>query len=381
MIQISFKTFLKISPKWFNAIWRFEYKYRVLVALFCAFFLLYFFNKYPLKEESEYLGNILSNFFDFSSIFAGILITYLITQVFQIKQERLSNKNEIEDLSTKLTNFRRICHVLLNSYNIWDKSVKQYLDYKHSNLSYFDFHKNRLVESNKYPESCALVRKYFDDKHSPNEIVTKFYTALRCLVLNKLTQGLFLYERYDNYKINYPLDLIQLWYDSECASTFYLALDSEKDCTENLFNISRLHYELEVKPINEFLHEIDKQKYSNRKIDNNLLLELGDDFSSQYIPRLWFLVFQISQKIPFIVRVLFYGLILFVITGVIIPLFCLSVKLKAEQLGFLTYLSVFSVLMTLIVFILFFDLIINREVQTYKSNDIYNKFVQNIKYR
>ena len=56
-----------------------------------------------------------------SGIISGIVIAYLATKLFNIKRERERRQLEIDRLSEKLTNYRRILYCVIRSREFWNR--------------------------------------------------------------------------------------------------------------------------------------------------------------------------------------------------------------------------------------------------------------------
>ena len=95
---------------------------------------------FTLDSDTELDEKILSNIFDFSAIFSALLITFIISKVFQLKNEKITRKHQVNSYSNKVTNLRRICNILLDNWQIWSDDITEPLQ-RHQSLRYFDFYK------------------------------------------------------------------------------------------------------------------------------------------------------------------------------------------------------------------------------------------------
>lgn len=353
MIQ-SFKTSYQIFKKSKNKF--------VIISMTIAFLILLgLFLRQGLKTNEDLEDKILSNIFDFSAIFSGLLIAFIIGKVFQLRNENISRKERIDHISNKITNFRRICSIILNTWQVWSKEVTEPLS-KHRNLSYFDFYKSRFVEP--YPESLEKVSKFFSDADLKTETVSKFYLALKDIELRDdaryLGGVLILYDNYDR-NVNYPSELLELWADSNCANEFWYCLIDNKDIAKKYFFLNNLSQEDKDRILN-LSKKIDS-KYQDRHLNEKLLSDLGEDFSQYYfyeILNLTLLTDFSYSSIRFMSNIL-GGVML---TGVLVPLILLSFEIKFEVKYYLTYICVILMILVLLWFILKIKRILLNELKT-----------------
>lgn len=118
-----------------NVLKKNKYKKNYIVSslFFTIFTFLYINSDF---EKNEILKDTSANLFTFSGIFSAILITFIISKIFQIRNEKRELKIKIINLCNKVTDFRRICEKIINNYDVWDASTKSKLDNKYKHLTY-----------------------------------------------------------------------------------------------------------------------------------------------------------------------------------------------------------------------------------------------------
>lgn len=154
----------------FRTILKIRDKYIIAALLLLGAVLIYLFNRFHLSNEQE-INQLLNNIIHFSGIFSAILITFIVSKVFQIRQERLERRNEIVKFANTTTDFRRIARVLNNCWGFWNKDMKNKMDNKYKALNFFDLHlwdyDNQDKQSDLFltpgiPQYCGLpdVKRY-----------------------------------------------------------------------------------------------------------------------------------------------------------------------------------------------------------------------------
>lgn len=112
--------------------------------IFIVIFTMLFLN---INIESNLIKDIMQNLLIFSSIFCAILITFIISKIFQIRNEKIGLQSEMKNKSNQFTNFRRICSKIINNGDIWDSKMKSKIEnhYKHLTYEHFynDFQKSK----------------------------------------------------------------------------------------------------------------------------------------------------------------------------------------------------------------------------------------------
>ena len=66
----------------------------------CGAVLIYLFNRFHLVKEEE-IKQLFNSIIQFSGIFSAILITFIISKVLQLRQERMERRKEIIRFANK----------------------------------------------------------------------------------------------------------------------------------------------------------------------------------------------------------------------------------------------------------------------------------------
>ena len=96
----------------------------ILLGLFFFGILHYFYVIGCVKAKN--VGETTETISLLSSIMAGIIIAFLASKIIQIRQEKISLKPALWELTRKLHYFRKIVHEVFNNYDFWPKELPNY---------------------------------------------------------------------------------------------------------------------------------------------------------------------------------------------------------------------------------------------------------------
>nr|WP_199002967.1 hypothetical protein [Flavobacterium sp. ASV13] len=328
-------------------------KLNFIVSIVFVLVFSYFFISVNLNAEGL-LAGMISNIFTFSGIFCAVLIAFIISKVFQIRNESRDIKINVLSLSNKVTDFRRICEKIFSNYDVWDAKTKSALDKKYSVLTYRHLHDD--YQQNKPTE---LIQEYIDEKDLRGG---DFYLALRDLVrVSNRNYNLELYSDYDQ-DINYSFEVISVWSGIGCANVFFYFLDHKYNSYKNSMLIDNLS-DKEKKEIENLARKINKEKYQDKKFDRKLLVEIGNDFEIDIFPKLYNYLYELKQSFSKSLNYTLSMLIYIIVFGVFMPLFYPLFKDFLIIQKILVYLSTVIISLLFLNFIIDFRSILKREIQ------------------
>ncbi|SNR58865.1 hypothetical protein [Lutibacter flavus] len=152
---------------------------------------------------------ILSLLVSVISIIIAIIITYLFSKLFAEKSERIQRKYTIDELSHKVTLFRKIAFHIKGMREFWSqskKNAKQKLDNKYKRLTYHQYRNLGYDRLHLFAEEVG-------------DIVPQAYLALRGLENNENTYAFFAPFRPTNYTLEEISDF------HEYTGSFWSMLD------------------------------------------------------------------------------------------------------------------------------------------------------------
>lgn len=344
----------------FRSFWKLNDKYILSAMFLFGIGLIYIFNEYHLTKSEE-VNQLLNNIIQFSGIFSAILVTFIVSKVFQIRQERLERRKEIVKFANKTTDFRRIARVLKNCWGFWDKEMRRVMDNKYKELDFFDIHLwDYDNQDKKYSAELKQLRdKFFKEEKIPGAYL---YLDIKSLVLDDYhTWQLELYDRYD-YDFTYSIEILEKWSGAHSGNNLWYCLENKWYDYEGCFHLNALR-EHEQNEIVDLCKKINPQKYRNSKFDKDLLASIGSEFDGYILPRLHELTYYNTLGLPQSLNFLLLILFLTIISGVLLPLLATSIKVNTHLLLITSNIAVGILCMSLFYFLFKFKNILSNEIK------------------
>ena len=245
---------------------------------------------------------------------------------------------------------------------IWNKDLYASLMKNYKNLYYHHiFLRDQVSRNSGIQES---IDEFFKFENINSEGGAYLFLALKTFALDdhmSFFEAIKFYHSYD-LDIEYPQEILDIWVESNCANTLWYWLVNEGGISNKTFELNNL-IDVDRQEILILINKINSSKYKGKKLNRELLGELGTDFDQFYLPNLRELTFLNKLPFPFTLRFILNILLIIILTGVLIPLFLSSVRLF-DTIGYiiLCNLCVFGVAFSLFVFLLFFKRILDREI-------------------
>ncbi|MBT0548501.1 hypothetical protein [Riemerella anatipestifer] len=279
----------------------------IVSAIFIYIYLLLVLN---LNDEKT-SKNIISNIFTFSGVFLAILMTFIISKIFQIRNEKREVRFKVIRLSNKLTDYRRICDKILLSDKVWNSNTRSKMKNEYKYLTY-----RNLYDDYQKNKPKNLIKKFREETNIPG---ASFYLALRELVNENYEKWeLELFSEYDG-DIIYPLEIVQIWWGIGCFNAFFYYLEDKYGLYKNDILINNIGCD-KKKEIERLANKINNERYGNKKFDKELLVDLGNYFQTELIPRLLNYLSEFNEGFSKSLNYIYRMLILIMIFGVFIPL-------------------------------------------------------------
>lgn len=356
------KLFQRIKSSWMNMLY-FSKNIpwiHVLIILFCTTVsgaVLYFLvsNNFKSLDTEATLSNLLT----VNAVFSAILITYLFTRVTWLKDKKSNILREAENISMKITEFRRILNTLTENFGIWNneratKSLLDTGDFKH--VDFFDF--QMLKTSDYIPENEKLIRKLYE--HSDySESHTSLYLAMVSLVKDRnIKRYVRLSELYKDFetRIIYNIKYVEKWAECGIFGIIWHWFNRDNDYINYLALRNQKDYIISAAA------RINK-KYKNYDLDNRLMEELADDFSVQYLKELYLLLKKLKKGITDLNFVIITLISISLIFGVLSP-FILTL-VSSQSIWYLWSVSILASVNAGLIsyFIIRFPFMIHRELK------------------
>ncbi len=304
--------------------------------------------------------SILTNLLTVNGVFSAILITYLFSRITWFMDRKLEIMKEAVSLSQKVTEFRRILHILTSYYKLWydDNAAKNLVDHgKYKNIDFYDYRKS--MSSEYIPHNKKLIDDFFND---PNfkEGHSTLYLAMTSLIRDRNNPSYEFHEElYSDFELNgiYNLDIVERWLDCEIFGTIYFWMDKDT----KYINYSNLG-----KKDTEFIQAAVARiniKYKGNNLSNELFKDLSSEFSEYYLRELHFKLKELKKGVNGLNLLIIILTTVSLLFGILIPFSLLLIPSK--DIWYAYSVSILAAINTGLIsyFILRFPVLINRELK------------------
>jgi len=332
--------------------------------------ILFYLGRYTKCDLEHYL-EINKNLIRFSSLFNAILIAFISSKIFDIRNEKKHRQVKIDILSNKLTNGRRICEILASNRFFSDGDKLRYLRRHYDKLEIWHLWMYSDDPKEEPSQKIQDLRtKYYDDNKVGglesqlylffNSFIRYFKSDIRYL------GGSGILHDENDHNVRYPLGLIERLSDYPSVDNLYTVFDKEwAGGMKNVFNFNNLTQEQKTK-IEKLASRINKRTLSNKKCDNWLISEMSGELSSNVIPELYELMRLNHEAFPSILKNFLRLLIALLIFGVFIPLIISTYDFKLNTIVGFTNFSMAHVLVILLIFITQISYWLKKEIDIYE---------------
>ncbi len=306
---------------------------------------------FPADEDN--ISNILNSTIAVSGIISSVVITYLFSKLFSLKQEKEYIKNEINILSEKLTNFRKIIYYILNSDKYWNE---------YSEIQRFKLQNPLLEYQIDSRKENSVQRVLFDETNVSHVSIILYYVMEKISRRTLNIDWVYDVNIVHDYSLNYLYDI----YDPISQLHYFLKQRYVRH-TEGLINdkfINPLYKDNLIMCISK----IDI-KYNNYEFDRKLVAEISDDFYTMHLPKLINLTKEYQNE-PKTIKLLFNNMIIIFIIGVLVPMIlqCVDLYVFPELTSILTLIIVGIQIILFVNFMFALYSTINEEIRNEKTN-------------
>ncbi|SDJ98028.1 hypothetical protein SAMN04487898_105203 [Pedobacter sp. ok626] len=313
-----------------------------------------------INQEPETIKGISDKLLDVSALISSFVITYLTSKVLTVRQEKLNRVEKIKELSNKLTEFRRICHVVLESWQFWQPSAAAHAHGKNvakkitfNDLQYLNVYDRRWDEIHN-------MMKY----ETYGEIKPKFVLQLATLckskdryIHNRLFLGMSFLANYI-----YSLKELEEWRFLPDNNMFWYVFENEWQDYERSFNFQISDHD--KTRITKCAGRLDNSLV-NKNFSKELLVSASQIAENEIIPELTRLVKKNEAKQSFLIKYLlicFSGVFVFgVLLQVILGLFLSSLVIS--------YISIIAVTAIVIHILISMPAILKSEITFHPKYD------------
>ncbi len=324
------------------------------ILFFFIFSLLTFYLivKYDCKKtiNEKKISEIIQTVGLLSSIISGIIISYLISKVIQIRQEKNDLKPALWELTKKVHYFRKIIHKVFNKYDFWPNGIHQYISRNYPNLTYYDVRDIIYVDKDVSEQANKFIQ---DSKFG--EIKKQAFLEMKSFLLPLKYFDETVYSEFD-VELMYSTDTLNKWQEYDCGNMIWYLFENEYVNYEGQFNFNALSNE--KKEIEQLSRKIDFERYRNINFGPKLLGKLGSQIDLDIIPKLNSVQHKFEKGLPKIVKFMYSVLSLMLLFGVIIPI----ISILFDFPNYIAFISISVIINLTLIFIIKFPDIMKNEI-------------------
>jgi hypothetical protein len=323
-------------------------KYIFIASALFAF--IYLYNLKPFKGDK--LTDIQGNLINVSGIISAIVLVFLTSKILDIVQKKRDNQRIIDEISIKLTDFRKILYCIMKSHDFWErlKDVRLFkAKYPGLTFSHLHSHINDKKEE---------VTKFWLEETELSSTTIDLYMAMEEITepLEGAESWFYDYLHIYHYSVDYLERCVmpsnQIWY--------YLEGRYAKH-TDGLIHDDKISviYEKNVRDLVTKINPV----YKSSDVDRVVIADIAAEFHEKHLPITLALTKENEKGIPVGILLQFITLTVILIAGVVIPLGMQTIDLEPRLAEALTFSLVGTVLFSLIDFLFDFFKLLNSQIR------------------
>lgn len=288
---------IKVEPKGSNKVLLYLRKNwqiftTVVVTLLIATYCIDKLNQTPEKKDNFVKAIEQVNLF--AGIIGAFVLSYVLTKVLVIRQEKLARVANIRELSYKLTCFRKICYHLRKDHRFWNGLTSYDYAQKISKLITHDDARFPDYDNDaKYANYKSLI---ITERH--NTAIIMFYLQLYMFAGEEFEHNASLawgsYPPFLIYSHEQIVDYLSfLEYDE-----FWNSIDN------NNIKFSYNHHKFHIDPIEKAAANYNLAENGDSKFSEKMILRIASDVQNKIIPELYHLTRLNEEQIPLVIRYL-----------------------------------------------------------------------------
>lgn len=322
---------------------------KILILIISILIVSLVYVKYPIKHEN--IDSLFSNIFKVSSIIVTLFIAYIITKVFRIRTEKEKRKEEIDKLSFKITEFRRLLYHVMKCRGFWG----DFTDIEKLKRYYPEYLYNDLHNDNHNDEK---ISKFWSEEDRFSTTRADVYLAFKEIAGTDKIEDWILN---DNITFDYTTDDLAKYYYPSSVPWYYFSHKWHKH-SKGLFDFNELAKDYHRDDMKRHISNID-EKFDGRELDRHLLADVGSEIHEKYIEKIYELTRINEGKLPKTVRTLIGVIVVIGVFGVILPLIGNFGDFPNNVDSIIAYISVTALVASLIWILLDFTSIIKEEIK------------------
>lgn len=307
----------------------------VISGLLCIGLILVLNNKIQTTPDfNATLESVASIFISISGFLAAIIMVYLAASALGLKQNREVAIDQLSRITQKMHNFRSIIELLLRS-KMWLPGLREYIDEEFAGLNFFEVKEFYKGKSKLAIEFLQETHHYADTENLYLELKSLLMTSPRD---KQIPENIKYPKVYNN-------DIVQKWLEHKCGSGLWYYFGYKYGIYKESLDFNAV-FERHQEKIMTLANAIDGEAFEDSSFNEVFLSKLGEYMSNEVLPKLFQFQGSVDQKMPAIIRYLYFIFLFLVLFGVMLPLAYLLFSLPI-----LTLVVSFSLVVAIIFFI------------------------------
>lgn len=297
------------------------------------------------------LLQIVSAVVNAASILAAVLITFLVAKVIQLRQEKISVWSEYHQLTQKLHHFRGAIYPLYTNYEFWPSGLKYDMEHKYKELSQYEVRKGVFVHGTQLSPLAQEFSRNTGGVHS-------LYLELRSFLTGKVPHDITMFKGdFDDYNY-YDHEQLELWLTFNCGNGLFYYFNHKYAIYKDSFHFHKISTH-DQESVKDNCIRIDARRYKNIPFGPMLYDLLGQQFTSELLPKLILASRTVNGTLPGPVNLLSNLLTLLIPLGILIPFLVLLELLPIRWAA----ISVAGTVALLVYIMTSFNQILIREIK------------------
>ena len=303
----------------------------IFSGLLCILLLVILYKKYSsFPEFAEQLASLTRVFLSISGVLSAFILTYLAFLVNDLKKSKSSALGHLDSITQKMHNFRSIVELLMHS-KMWLPGLKENIDEEYDGLTFFEVKEF-------YKGKSKLAIEFLQENRNYSE-TEKLYLELKSLLMATPKDKRVLSDVH--YPKVYNKYILEKWLEHKCGSGLWYYFGYKFGSFKEALNLDAV-FERHQDKIMVLANAIDSASFENSSFNEVFLSKLGEHMTKEVMPKLYQLQANTSNRLPKVMRYLYFIFLLLSLFGILLPLCFLLFNFSAVFL-IISYSIIISV--------------------------------------
>jgi len=298
-----------LGARFWGSIWTWPTLLAISATLLLSYFSVRHFYK-ATEEELKKIVTINQNINFVTGIFGSFIMTFLMTRVLNLRQEKLKRAPLVRALSDKLGQFQKVCFHLVNDDHFWNNSkAYQYAKSIKDRISYWDA---RGVKVGGTDEEFHYYQSLMTAPKHDNRVIWLYLQLNMFANMHAMKNLDLLYTKHppiriftaaeiDDFLVFCQFNELESYLNGEDINPVYSA---GSNAGKNIVAAAKL---------------FDPEKFKESVYSKDLLIDMADQVQNRVLPDLYNVLTLNEAKLPLSVSYYFFAVVGIVILTVIWP--------------------------------------------------------------